>query len=321
LTGRPGQAQDVLFAAAVGPPDPSTPPEIAPLALWNLPTGDILTLVFTILWLIVLEGLLSGDNALVLAVMVRHLPRKQQRKALTYGIYGAFFFRFVAVLISAYLIQFWYIEVLGGLYLCFLAAKHFLTSEPEGHQDAEGQVRGKGFWATVIQVELTDIVFSIDSILAAVAVANGLPPHLQTIQIGPFEARFWVVFLGGVLGIIAMRFVAGAFIRLLRTFPGLVVVAYALVAWIGLNLINSGLHKQFEWWPEVPPIVFWGGMGLIVIAGFLMKRNPDAKTSEEEKLWDEMNAPDAPEDSPPPQPPEAGPPSKPPGDSPPRVAE
>ena len=61
--------------------------------MWDIQLADILLVTGTVLTLVILEGLLSGDNALVLAVMVRHLPREQQKRALRYGIWGAFGFQ------------------------------------------------------------------------------------------------------------------------------------------------------------------------------------------------------------------------------------
>src|SRR3954447_15595973 len=78
----------------------------------------------TVLWLVFLEGLLSADNALVLAMMVRHLPKLEQKRALRYGIWGAFAFRVVAVLMAKILLNFWYLKVVGGLYLLYLAVAH-----------------------------------------------------------------------------------------------------------------------------------------------------------------------------------------------------
>lgn len=75
--------------------------------------------------LVVLEGLLSADNALVLAVMVKHLPEKQRKKALTYGLIGAYFFRFLFIGVGMLLIKFWWIKVLGAAYLAWLVIKHF----------------------------------------------------------------------------------------------------------------------------------------------------------------------------------------------------
>ncbi|HLA40112.1 MAG TPA: hypothetical protein VJ417_08950, partial [Candidatus Glassbacteria bacterium] len=85
--------------------------------------AEYVLIVFTIA---ALEGLLSADNALVLAVLVRGLPKHQHRKALLYGIGGAFFFRFIAILMAASLIRYWYIQLAGAIYLGFLAVKHFV---------------------------------------------------------------------------------------------------------------------------------------------------------------------------------------------------
>src|SRR3954468_16758970 len=75
--------------------------------------------------LVVLEGLLSADNALVLAMMILGLPRRDQKKALRYGLVGAFAFRIAATLLATYLIRMDWVKVLGGLYLLYLSYEHF----------------------------------------------------------------------------------------------------------------------------------------------------------------------------------------------------
>lgn len=226
--------------------------------------GDIPLVLVTVLWLVFLEGLLSADNALVLAIMVRHLPKHQQKRALRYGMWGAFAFRFVAVLLSWWLLKFWFLKVAGGIYLLYLAAAHFLFGEG-GDDAARARRYGRGFWGTVVSVELADIAFSIDSILAAVAMADGL-----TDRIGR-SWTFGIVVLGGILGIITMRFVAGYFIVLLERFRGLEPGAYGLVAWIGLKLVVGGLHSGKIVPFEMHEWLFWLGMLAIVVGGFLYK--------------------------------------------------
>jgi YkoY family integral membrane protein len=245
----------------------------------------------TVLTLVLLEGLLSADNALVLAVMVRHLPGHQQKRALRYGIWGAFGFRFVAVLLATKILDYWQFEVVGGLYLLYLAIAHFLLQhDPQ----PDAKVRpGRGFWGTVIGVELADIAFSIDSILAAVGMADELPERLHETRLWLLTVEEWVIYAGGVLGIIAMRFVAGYFLVLLDRFRGLAAGAYVLVGWIGLKLSGSGLHHALYrrgqrlrggWrdlipgWLgrhlDIPGWVFWGGMALIVIISLLYRPGP-----------------------------------------------
>ncbi len=232
--------------------------------------SDVPLILGTVVTLVFLEGLLSADNALVLAVMVRHLPKDQQKRALRYGIWGAFVFRLIAILLSSILLRFWQFKVGGGLYLLYLAAAHFLWGDEE-----EGSTKstrfGKGFWGTVISVEVADIAFSIDSILAALAMADSLERLGENWKLG-------TVYLGGILGIITMRFVAGYFIILLDRFSGLAAGAYVLVAWIGLKLIGGGLHDYRKDLPlEMSEWVFWGGMLLIVAASLVYKPRGQAR--------------------------------------------
>jgi YkoY family integral membrane protein len=269
----------------------------------GLESADLLPIGGAILSLVVLEGLLSGDNALVLAVMVRHLPKAQQKRALKFGIWGAFIFRFIAVLFAATLLNYWLLKVVGGVYLLYLAISRLLVGESEGSPTATARF-GTSFWATVAGVELADIAFSIDSILAAVAMAEGLPERFERITIGILSVKLWIVYIGGVIGIIAMRYVAGLFLILLRRFSGLAMGAYVLVAWIGLELVGSGLHTALHpvvlpgaaapapraWhaylpsWAfklplEMPDWLFWSGMLVIVIASMLY-RPPSMKDAE-----------------------------------------
>ncbi|WP_406700869.1 TerC family protein [Singulisphaera sp. Ch08] len=227
--------------------------------LENLPqiAGTIVALVF-------LEGLLSADNALVLAVMVRHLPKDEQKRALRYGIFGAFVFRLIAVVLSAALLRFWHFKVAGGLYLLYLAISHF-TSRDEDQHLVKSSRFGRGFWPTVVAVEFADIAFSIDSIVAAVAMA---PKHY------PSWLQLTIVYSGGILGIITMRYVAGYFIILLERFKGLASGAYYLVAWIGLKLVVGGLHTAGYLKEEMPEWLFWGGMLTIIAACLLYKPTP-----------------------------------------------
>ena len=183
-----------------------------------------------ILSLVVLEGLLSADNALVLATLVSNLKSKRERKlALFAGIWGAYLFRFLVIGFGIYLIKFWWIKVLGALYLIWMAANYFFFSKP----DEDGTKTGSSsFWMVVLQVELMDIAFSIDSLTAAFGVSE----------------KVWVLFLGAIFGILMMRGVAQIFVKLLERFPGFESTAYILIAIIGVKMMASvfGLHLP-EW--------------------------------------------------------------------------
>jgi YkoY family integral membrane protein len=204
----------------------------------------------TIGLLVALEGLLSADNAMVLAVLVLSLPRHQQQKALRYGILGAFAFRITATVFAAYMIEVVWVQLLGALYLMYLPIQHFF-----GHGDADSRRSVKparpmlglsAFWATVVKVELTDIVFAIDSILVAVAMSD----------------KLWVIVTGGVLGIIAMRLVIGQLLSLVQRYPALVDGAFIIIAWVGIKLMLEYLHN-IHWIDFIIPK--WLSLGLIVV--------------------------------------------------------
>src|SRR5689334_11991445 len=182
--------------------------------------------------LVILEGLLSADNALVLAMMIVGLPRRDQKKALRYGLVGAFAFRIAATLLATYLISIGWVKLLGGLYLIYLAYAHFFRSgsseERTRPQPAQPWLGMSALWATVVKVELVNIAFSVDSILVAVAMSK----------------KTWVVLAGGLLGIIAIRVVIGQLLTLVRRYPAIVDGAFIIIAWVGLKLLIEYLHAE-----------------------------------------------------------------------------
>lgn len=175
-----------------------------------------------LLILVALEGLLAADNALVLAIMVKPLSPKNRRKALFYGLGGAFIFRFAALFIIAYLVNIWQVQAVGAAYLLFLAVRNIYKIIRNKADEKNGKVpenpvneKEPGLWTTVLKVELADLAFAVDSILAAVALAVTLP-NTGLPSIGGLDGgKFLVVFAGGMLGIIIMRFAANLFVTLL----------------------------------------------------------------------------------------------------------
>lgn len=271
--------------------------------------------IFTVGMLIVLEGALSVDNALVLGLLAKRLAPHQRKKALTYGLVGAFVFRFAAIAGVVWLLKYPVVKLVGGAYLLYVAIKHFVSERPhddevkigpDGHPiiedltpaEREAEIAQRlpipealdpsapkpaapvslarayaGFWPTVMVIELTDIAFAVDSIVAAVAF---VPQHTGP---GP-NPKLWVVIAGGFFGVILMRFAAMIFVKLLDRFPRFEVAAYLLVAIIGSKLVfDWAAHSVFHWtWvdfhhPNNP--AFWGFWTLMLGAfalGFLGRK-------------------------------------------------
>jgi YkoY family integral membrane protein len=212
--------------------------------------GFQLSDLLTIGLLVVLEGLLSADNALVVAVMILGLPRREQKLALRYGLFGAFAFRIVATLLAVYLIRLAWVKLLGGLYLLYLTYQHFFRSgtaeERSKPRPAKPWMGLSALWGTILKVELVNIAFSVDSILVAVAMSP----------------KTWVVLTGGLIGIVAMRLVISQLLSIVRRYPTLVDGAFVIIALVGGKLLIE-YAAAMDWIHyEMPK---WLSLGLIAI--------------------------------------------------------
>ena len=184
-----------------------------------------MTEVLIFLNIMILEIVLSIDNAAVLAAMVKELPKEQQKKALTYGIAGAYVFRGLALLFASVLIKLVWLKIAGGLYLMYLAYNALSTKVEEG---GESKMTIKipflsALWSTIVAIELMDLVFSIDNVFAAVA----------------FTPNLWLICGGVFVGILAMRFATTKFVKVLEKNPILERVAYWVIGALGLKLVSS----------------------------------------------------------------------------------
>lgn len=185
--------------------------------------------------LVIMECLLSVDNAVVLAAQTQSLPDKVQReKSLFYGLIGAYIFRFIVIGIGVYLINFWLIKALGAIYLFYLAIKFFffekkkstkieVPTEKPKPRGWKKYIKISKFWQVVISIELMDIVFSIDSVLASLAISEN-----------PV-----IVLIGGMIGILAMRGIAEIIMSFMTKIPELQDMAYFLIFFIAIKLFLS----------------------------------------------------------------------------------
>ncbi len=240
---------------------------------------------WVLLVLVALEGLLAADNALVMAIMVKHLPPEERKKALFYGLAGAFVFRFASLFVISFLVDVWQLQAIGALYLLFIAGNHILRKlikrkADENSKTEEKAAKAPGFWTTVLKVEVADIAFAIDSILAAVALAVTLP-NTPLPNIGGLDGgKFLVIFAGGVIGLVVMRFAANLFVALLEKRPGLEIAAFAIVGWVGVKLavytlshpaiaVLSEAFAHSKGWK----ITFYAVLVAIAVVGWLFSKD------------------------------------------------
>lgn len=220
--------------------------------------------------LIIIESLLSVDNAAVLATMVMDLPKDQRNRALRYGIIGAYVFRGICLLLAAWIIKIWWLKPLGGLYLLYLVWdwwKGRRAKEAENGEAAPDKEKSRlykvtvgalgHFWATVALVEIMDLAFSIDNVFAAVA----------------FSDNIILICLGVFIGILAMRFVAQGFVKLMEKYSFLEGAAFVVIAILGIKLLLS-LYEHFQ--PETAFSKFLGshaadwGVSILTISIFII---------------------------------------------------
>lgn len=237
----------------------------------------LLEYAWVLLVLIFLEGLLAADNAVVMAVMVKHLPKVQQKKALFYGLLGAFVFRFGALFMITFLVNIWQIQALGAAYLLFISIKSLVDKGKDDSANTKKKPRKQsGFWMTVLKVELADIAFALDSMLAAVALAVTLP-ELGNFHIGGINGgQFIVMLIGGIIGLVLIRFAAKQFVILLEKYPSLETAAFLIVGWVGVKLVVLTLaHKNLGIIDTAFPhsttwkLIFWVVLGAIAVGGYL----------------------------------------------------
>lgn len=216
-------------------------------------------IITVVIQLIFLEGILSIDNAAVLGAMVSVLPADrtvpypkalkfaqrftnralgmQQSAALKVGLLGAYAGRGLMLLLATWVIENPFLRIVGAAYLVRLAFEH-LSHRDEPEEDGtphSHRTVGASFWLVVLNVELADLAFSLDNVVAAVALSN----------------KLWVVMLGVALGILTMRFAAGIFTWLIKREPILATAAYIVVFNIGVELLMTEFfHIHFESWQK-----------------------------------------------------------------------
>jgi YkoY family integral membrane protein len=207
---------------------------------------------FIILILIALEAVLSADNAIALAALVKGLnDTKLEDRALNIGLLAAFVMRMFLIFTATWVIQFWQFELLGACYLLWLAFQYF-SKEDNGHHHHGPQF--SSLWQAIPMIAVTDLAFSLDSVTTAIALSN----------------ERWLVMTGGIFGVITLRFMAGLFIRWLEEYVHLQDAGYLTVTLVGLRLLLKVINDHF-----VPPQwLMILAIALIFAWGF-SKRTPD----------------------------------------------
>ena len=219
-----------------------------------LSNADFWIGLIKIIWINII---LSGDNAVVIALAARSLPPEQQKKAILFGSGAAVVLRIGLTLVAAKLLEMSYLQIIGGLLLLYIGVQLLSESEEdEGHAKENG-----GLLAAVRTILIADVVMSLDNVIAVAAAAKGSTVLLM---------------LGLAISIPLVVFGSTLMIKLMERFPIIVMLGAALIGWVGGETIVSdtalkGVAAANPWLHYVAAAA---GAAIVVALGkFLQKRH------------------------------------------------
>lgn len=210
-----------------------------------------------LLVLVVLEAVLSADNAIALAAIAKSVKDPQlQKQALNIGLVGAYVLRIALIFAATWVIQYWQFELLGAMYLLWLVFNYFYTSE--GEDDEERTLGFESVWQIIPTIAITDLAFSLDSVTSAIAITEDT----------------WLIVAGGTIGIVILRFLAGLFIRWLQEYTYLEDAGFITVGFVGLRLLLK------VWLPDylIPEWVTIAVVAVFFTWGFSKKEALDSNS-------------------------------------------
>lgn len=224
--------------------------------------------VWIALWqIVIVDVLLSGDNAVVIALACRNLPDKQRNTAVLAGTAGAVIARLIFCFTISSLLEITALKLIGGILLLWIGIK---LMQPEDHDEGESIKSAAGLWGAVQTIVVADLVMSLDNVIGIVAAAKG---------------HFGLIAFGLCLSIPLIVFGSKLVLGILTRFPVLVVAGAGLLGWLaGEIMVHDPLVPKFvlhhETTPQEALMACVAGVLIVVITGSLMKRRALARFAE-----------------------------------------
>ena len=216
-----------------------------------------------LLVLVLLEAVLSADNAIALAAIAKSVDDPQsQRQALNIGLVGAYVLRIALIFAATWVVQYWQFELLGALYLLWLVFNYFFAPDEDEEED-ERSLGFKSVWQVIPTIAITDLAFSLDSVTSAIAITE----------------ETWLIVAGGTIGIVILRFLAGLFIRWLKEYTHLEDAGFITVGFVGVRLLLK------VWLPDylIPEWVTIAVVAVFFTWGFSEQEKLESDSGEEFK--------------------------------------
>jgi YjbE family integral membrane protein len=217
-----------------------------------------------LLQICIINIVLSGDNAVVIALACRSLPPKQAKTAFMIGAVGIIVLRVGLTAVASLLLDIPFVSIVGSVLLVWIAVKLFASDEDD--QDLEG---GSHFWEAVRIIIIADIVMSLDNVLGVAAVAKG---------------HTWMLILGMVITVPLILFGSALIMRLMDRFPLVIPLGAALLGYvagemlIGDPAISSYIATNIPMANFIFPLA--GAALVFAIGKFLERRNQSSRSEQ-----------------------------------------
>ncbi|ANE47339.1 membrane protein [Paenibacillus swuensis] len=206
---------------------------------------DFLTLDFfsKLLTIVFIDLILAGDNAIVIGMAARNLPKENQKKVILLGTAGAVLIRIVATLLIVWLLEIPWLLVIGGALLIWIAYK-LLVDDAEPHELAAGS----SIWAAVRTIIIADAAMGLDNVIAVAGAAHG---------------DFTLVVLGLLISIPIVVWGSTLFITIINRFPWVIYLGSGILAYTAAKMVTH--EPKLKGFFEENALIYWGFIAIVVI--------------------------------------------------------
>lgn len=190
---------------------------------------NMLTLTWMLIQVVLLDILLSGDNAIVIAMAAGRLPKRLRKTAILIGTGGAVLIRFLMAAAIVWLLQVPYLRIAGGMLLIFIGI-NLLCDKPKGDEGSAGENAKEGLLQAVTAIIMANVTMSLDNVMGIVGVVDG---------------NMWLIFIGMCISAPIIMFGSEFFVYLIGRFPVILYMGGGILGWAAGEMILKDPHMTF----------------------------------------------------------------------------
>ncbi|MBT2605717.1 TerC family protein [Peribacillus frigoritolerans] len=229
-------------------------------------TGEFIS---GLLAIIMIDLVLAGDNAILIGLAARKLPKEQQKKVIIWGAVGAIVIRIIATLLVVWLLEVPGLHLIGGLLLVWIAYKLLIDEEEHDVKPADSM------WAAIKTIIIADALMGLDNVLAVAGASHG---------------NFALVVIGLLVSIPVVMYGSTLILKLIERFPFIIIIGAGILGWTAAKMIVAEpfMHDYFA-----NPFIKYGFEAIVVFgilfAGISRQKNIEKEKANREKMQIERN--------------------------------